>query len=155
MINLIGKYECTADAKGRVMLPSAFKKQLANVLADGFVIKQSVFDKCLELYPMQEWKNVEKKISKLNPFVKKNKLWIRKFKDGIKLVELDDAGRFLIPKDLLNYASITKDIVMLASSNVIEIWDKTAYEKSMQEADVDFEALTEDVMSDIDFSRDE
>ena len=55
MIDIIGTYECKVDVKGRVMFPVAIKKQLQQVLNDGFVIKRSVFNKCLEIHPMQEW----------------------------------------------------------------------------------------------------
>ena len=79
MINIIGTYECKADAKGRVMFPSALKKQLQKVLGDGFVIKRSVFNQCLEIHPMQEWDEVVGKVNKLNRFVKKNNDFIRMF----------------------------------------------------------------------------
>ena len=58
MINILGTYECKADSKGRIMLPSPLKKQIASVLKDGFVIKRSVFNKCLEIHPMSEWKKI-------------------------------------------------------------------------------------------------
>ena len=72
MINLIGTYECKADAKGRVMLPVALKKQLAAILPDGFAVKRSVFNKCLELHPVSEWFVLMGEVNKLNRFVKKN-----------------------------------------------------------------------------------
>ena len=83
VVNLIGTYECKADAKGRLMVSSAFKKQLAPVLQDGFVVKRSVFQSCLELYPMQEWNLIMMKINKLNRFVKKNNDFIRRFTAGV------------------------------------------------------------------------
>ncbi len=86
MINLIGTYECKADAKGRVMFSSAFKKQLLPVVHEGFVVKRAVFQPCLELYPMQEWNLMMEKINKLNRFVKKNNDFIRRFTAGVKLL---------------------------------------------------------------------
>ena len=83
MTHLIGTYECKADAKGRLMLSSAFKKQLAAVLQDGFVVKRAVFQPCLELYPMAQWNAVMEKINKLNRFVKKNNDFIRRFTAGV------------------------------------------------------------------------
>ena len=65
MIHLIGTYECKADAKGRLMFSSALKKQLHAVLQDGFVIKRSVFQNCLDLYPMCEWNLMMQKINTL------------------------------------------------------------------------------------------
>jgi len=61
MLNLIGVHECKMDAKGRISLPAALKKQLAPEMHDAFVLKRSVFNSCLELYPMQEWNAVMNK----------------------------------------------------------------------------------------------
>ena len=131
MINLIGTHECKADAKGRLMFSSAFKKQLSDVLQDGFVVKRAVFQPCLELYPLKEWNLMMDKINTLNRFKKKNNDFIRRFTAGVKLVELDATGRILIPKDLVEFASIKKQVVMSSSVNIIEIWDKVKYEKAI------------------------
>ena len=146
MINLIGTYECKADAKGRLMFSSAFKKQLSPVLQSGFVVKRAVFQPCLELYPMEEWNLMMEKINKLNRFVKKNNDFIRRFTAGVKIVELDASGRILIPKDLCDFAGIQKQVVMSSSVNIIEIWDKERYEKAIDDAAVDFADLAEEVM---------
>lgn len=71
MINFIGTYECKIDAKGRFMMPVSLKKQLAPVLQEGFVLKRSVFQPCLELYPMKEWNEMMVRMNKLNRFKKK------------------------------------------------------------------------------------
>ena len=112
MITLIGTYECKIDAKGRLMLPQAFKKQLAPVLQDGFVLKRAVFQKCLELYPMSEWNAISQKVNKLNRFNKKNDEFIRRFNAGVKPVDIDGSGRILISKDLHAFASTKKEIVV-------------------------------------------
>ena len=150
MVNLIGTYECKADAKGRVMLPSAFKKQLHAALQEGFVVKRAVFQPCLELYPMSEWNLMMEKINKLNRFVKKNNDFIRRFTAGVKMVELDASGRILIPKDLCDFAGIQKQLVLSSAVNIIEIWDKEKYEKAIDDASVDFADLAEDVMGNTD-----
>jgi MraZ protein len=131
------------------MIPSALKKQLANSLQDGFVLKRSVFQPCLELYPMAEWNLMMQKINKLNRFVKKNNDFIRRFTAGVKMVEVDDLGRLLIPKDLMTFSQISKDIVLSSAVNIVEIWDKDLYEKSIAGDDIDFADLAEDVMGNI------
>ena len=146
MINIIGTYECKADAKGRVMFPSALKKQLQKVLGDGFVIKRSVFNQCLEIHPIQEWNEVVGQVNKLNRFVKKNNDFIRSYMAGLKVVDVDGSGRFLIPKDLLSFAGLQKQIVLSSSVNMIEIWDKDKYESSVAESLKDFGDLAEEVM---------
>jgi MraZ protein len=146
MTGLLGVYECSIDAKARLLLPSAFKKQLTPVLEKGFVVKRSVFHKCLELYTMEEWNVLVKDVNKLNRFKKKNVDFIRMFNAGVKPVELDSSGRLLLPKDLMTYAGISKNIVMSAAVNMIEIWDKDRYEQAINDPSVDFGSLAEDVM---------
>ena len=152
MINLIGTYECKVDAKGRMMMPSALKKQLSAVLQEGFVLKRSVFQPCLELYPMHEWNLMMGKINQLNRFVKKNNDFIRRFTAGVKTVEVDANGRLLIPKDLVGFAGIDKEIVLSSAINIIEIWDKDKYENAIDEAADDFADLAEEVMGNDDLN---
>ena len=146
MINLFGVYECSIDAKGRVMLPIGMKKQIAKILKQGFVIKRSIFSKSLELYPMSTWEEMSKDVNKLNKFVKKNVEFIRMFNYGVRPVDLDDNTRFLIPKDLIDYSGIKRDVVLAAAVDRIEIWDKRAYEKFVKESSEGFDKLAEDVM---------
>ena len=128
------------------MFPVAFKNQLEKTLPDGFVIKRSIFRKCLELYPMGEWDIESKRINSLNRFRKKNVDFIRKFMAGVKNTDLDSTGRLLIPKDLISYAKIKKEIVLASVVNKIEIWDKSEYEKAVDYDSDEFADLAEDVM---------
>lgn len=128
------------------MLPAALKKQLSSVLQNGFVLKRAVFQPCLELYPMEEWEALMQRINKLNRFKKKNNDFIRRFTAGVKVVEIDATGRLLIPKDLVVFADISKEIVLSAAVNIVEIWDKDKYEQAIDDATVDFADLAEEVM---------
>ena len=128
------------------MLPASIKKQLSPMLQNGFVLKRAVFQQCLELYPMTEWEALMQKMNKLKRFKKKNNDFIRRFTAGVKMVEVDSAGRLLIPKDLMLFSDITKDIVVSSAINIIEIWDKHKYEQAIDDATVDFADLAEDVM---------
>ncbi len=147
--SIIGTYECKVDAKGRLMLPAPMKKQLTSSLQNGFVLKRAVFQPCLELYPMEEWNLMMEKINKLNRFVKKNNDFIRRFTAGVKVVEIDNLGRLLIPKDLVSFAGISKDLVLSSAVNIVEIWDKDLYEKAIDDSVVDFADLAEDVMGNL------
>ena len=149
MDTIIGTYECKVDAKGRLLIPAPLKKQLTTSLLDGFVLKRSVFQPCLELYPMKEWNLMMEKINKLNRFVKKNNDFIRRFTAGVKVVEIDALGRLLVPKDLVIFASINKEVVFSSAVNIVEIWDKDLYEKSISGEDLDFADLAEEVMGNI------
>ena len=128
------------------MLPNVLKKQMASVLVEGFVLKRSVFQPCLELYPMKEWNLMMEKVNKLNKFVKKNNDFIRLFTAGVKVIDLDAAGRLLIPKDLCAFSGISKEVVLTTTVGIIEIWDKEKYELAINDAAVDFASLAEEVM---------
>lgn len=130
------------------MIPVSLKTQLAPVLNQGFVIKRSVFQKCLELYPMDEWQQLMLKMNKKNRFKKKNNDFIRRFSAGVKPVEIDATGRLLIPKNLADIAGISKDVVLSSAINIIEIWDKDNYEQVIDEAAGNFAELAEEVMGD-------
>jgi len=149
MTHFIGSYECRADAKGRIMMPVVLKRQLYNVSdEEGFVLKRAVFNSCLELYPMKEWDRLMGKINTLNRFNKKNNDFIRRFTAGVKQVEMDASGRLLIPKDLVDFAEICREVVVSSAINILEIWSKPLYEESISEAVVDFGELAEEVMGD-------
>ena len=148
MEHLIGTYECKVDTKGRVMMPIAIKKQFSKLISEGFVLKRSVFNHCIEMYPVSEWSKLMDKLNGLNRFNKKNNDFIRRFTAGVKSVEMDNSGRFLISKDLIKYASIDKEIVVSSSVNILEIWNKSTYEKVINEATLNFGALAEEVMGD-------
>ena len=128
------------------MMPAPLKKQLASVAADGFVIKRAVFQPCLEMYPMKEWDALMLKMGELNRFNRKNNDFIRRFTAGVKTLELDATGRLLIPKDLLSYAGMDKDLVISSAINIVEIWDKNKYEQAITDAADDFANLAEEVM---------
>ena len=143
---LIGTYECKIDVKGRLLIPSAFKKQLAPVIPKGFVLKRAVFQNCLELYPLKQWEELIKKVNSLNRFKKKNNDFIRRFTAGVKFIELDSNGRLLIPRDLIEFSNIKREVTLSTSVNIIEIWDKSSYEKAIADSRDDFAQLAEEVM---------
>ena len=149
MINLIGTYECKIDAKGRLMLPAVLKKQLSSIIGEGFVLKRSVFSSCLEIHPMSEWNVLMSEVNKLNRFVKKNNDFIRLFTAGVKMLETDSNARLQIPKDLISFANISKNVVISCSVNMIEVWDKDQYEQVLKDATSDFADLAEEVMGNI------
>tara|TARA_B100001778_G_scaffold193368_1_gene159381 strand:- start:1519 stop:1983 length:465 start_codon:yes stop_codon:yes gene_type:complete len=146
MRHFIGSYECKLDSKGRIMIPVAIKKQLNPILSKGFVIKRAVFNKCLELYPIDEWNILMERVNSLNRFNKKNNDFIRRFTAGVRTIKIDSSGRLLIPKNLISYVNIKKEIVISSTVNILEIWDKSNYEKAIDEATIDFGSLAEEVM---------
>ena len=128
------------------MIPVAIKKQLNPIISKGFVIKRAVFNNCLELYPIDEWNILIEKVNALNRFNKKNNDFIRRFTAGVRVINIDSSGRVLIPKNLISYVNIKKEIVISSTVNILEIWDKNNYEKAIDEATIDFGNLAEEVM---------
>ena len=128
MIGFLGEYEATLDAKGRFLLPAGFKKQLPQEGANLFVLNRG-FEKCLTLYPIQSWEPIFSAISKLNDFDPKVREFRRYFLNGATQLELDSAGRLLLPKNLTEHAGLDKDIVLVSAVNKIEIWDKSKYKQ--------------------------
>ncbi|MCX6281404.1 MAG: division/cell wall cluster transcriptional repressor MraZ [Bacteroidetes bacterium] len=143
--NLIGEFECRLDDKSRVILPSGLKKQISQEAQDRFVINRG-FENCLALYPMNEWKGISEEINRLNMYNRKNRDFARYFYRGATELTLDNASRLLLPKSLLSYAGIVRDVVLFAFSNRIEIWAKDRYEKLMTAEPEDFALLAEEVM---------
>lgn len=128
------------------MIPSDLKRQLAPVAPSGFVIKRAVFQPCLELYPMEEWQKLMEKVGRLNRFNRKNNDFIRRFTAGVRTVEMDATGRLNIPRDLMVFAGIQKDIVLSSAVNIVEVWDSEKYERAIDDASSDFADLAEEVM---------
>ena len=95
---------------------------------------------------MSEWNLLVQDVNKLNRFVKENLDFIRMFTTGLKPIELDSTGRILIPKDLIDFSGIKKNIVVTSVINMIEIWDKDKYEDVINNPDIDFATLAEKVM---------
>ncbi|KQR95169.1 division/cell wall cluster transcriptional repressor MraZ [Chryseobacterium sp. Leaf180] len=149
MKNFIGTYECKIDDKGRLKVPSSLIKQMEDFDDKTFVVKRSVFQPCLEVYPMKAWDRLMEKINKLNRFIKKNADFIRVFTAGVKTVEIDNAGRLQISKDLTVFSNLQKDVVITSAGELFEIWDKDAYESVISSNEIDFAGLAEDVMGDL------
>ena len=124
------EYECKLDAKGRLVLPSRIKAQLPEGESQELVIRRG-FEPCLIAYPMVEFKKVFSKISGLNEFNEEYRKLQRNFLSGVITVELDGNGRLHIPKNMLTYATIDKDAILVGTGSKVEIWNPKIYEKHM------------------------
>ena len=146
MTGFLGEFEATLDVKGRFLLPAGFKRQLPESEGITFVINRG-FEKCLSLYPMDSWTPLYNQLSTLNDFDPQVREFRRYFLNGATEVEPDTAGRILIPQNLKEYAGLSKDIVLAAAVDKIEIWDKKAYQQFFESySPKDFSALAQSVM---------
>ena len=129
MATFIGDFVCKADAKGRVVLPAAFKKVLEAAGEDRFVVKKDLFEPCLILYPFYEWeKTMEVLRARINPYNREHARFQRNFQRNSAEMALDGNGRFLIPRRLMESVNVDKDVVLLGVDQRIELWSVSEYE---------------------------
>ncbi|MBS2212754.1 division/cell wall cluster transcriptional repressor MraZ [Carboxylicivirga mesophila] len=125
MITFIGDFVCKPDAKGRVVLPSLFKKVMSEANQSSFVVRKDLFDNCLVLIPQDEWqKEVQLLESKLNSFRQKDKRLKRALYRSTAEVNLDGNGRFLVPKRLMEMVGVNGEVVLLGVGSTIELWSR-------------------------------
>ena len=122
------EYTGKLDAKGRLVLPAKMKANLPEAASTELFMREG-FEPCLELYPLTEYKKVYSKIAGLNEFNAEYRKLQRNFFRGSATVELDSAGRLLIPKSMLHYAGLDKEIVVVGMGNRMEIWNPKEYDK--------------------------
>ena len=149
MIGLVGEFEVKLDAKGRFLFPSGLRKQLSPAAQENFMLNKG-FEDCLTIYPMNEWEKLSEKLSKLNLFKPKNRMFYRLFHQGAKQITLDNVGRILIPSSHMERVGLKKDIMLIAYNDRIEIWDKSKYFEMIEGNMADFADLADNVMGDID-----
>ncbi len=148
MVHFIGEYNCTMDAKGRIMLPKALVLQLPDDSKQQLVVNCG-FEKCLVLYTKDEWTRITSELNKLNSFVKENRDFLRLFNRGANILSADSSGRILIPKNLQEYGGLKSDVVFVTNSSKIELWDKANYELEMNKNPEQYSELAEKVMKGI------
>ena len=141
----LGEFECKLDAKNRLVLPAALKRQMPDVEREGLVVNRG-FEHNLVLYTRKEWEKKMEELTQLNPFDRKHRAFVRQFSRGATELSLDAAGRVLLPKTLAAYAGITTEVVLSCQINKIEIWDKQAFDAQWDDEDMDFATLAEEVM---------
>ena len=145
MSHFLGEFDCKLDAKGRMMIPSSLKKQLPEAEREGLVINRG-FEKNLVIYTKKEWDRITEELSKLNPYEKKSREFIRYFTRGATELSLDAANRILFSKSLMEYAGIAGEVVLACQLNKIEVWAKEAYDAQMDNEPENFSNLAEEVM---------
>ena len=144
MYQLTGEYECKIDAKGRIKMPANLLKQLGTDGAYEFMVNRG-FENHLMLYPKDVWEEKTKELNQLNIYIKKNRQAVRYFYRGATKIMADASDRILMPKSLIEYAGIQKELVLFAYQDQVEIWAKEAYEQMISEEPDNFSELAEEV----------
>lgn len=145
MNQLKGEYECKMDTKGRLRLPTGLIKQIGSGGNLIFTVNRG-FEKNLMLYPKDVWEAKTKEINqRLNSYNKKHREFIRYFYRGATELVLDNADRVLVPKSLIEHASLEKEIILFAYQEQIEIWSKALYVQELNNEPDDFSELADEV----------
>ena len=151
-MQLIGEYPVALDDKGRMRLPTALLRQLSAQVADvgegavyEFVVNRG-FEKCLTLYPKPVWDGISSKLSRLNRFNDRNRAFVRSFYLGAYPVITDSADRILLQKPLMDYAGLSKEAILVAMDDRIEIWSPEEHQRLAAMDSNDFADLANNVM---------
>lgn len=133
----IGEYQHALDLKNRINIPSKFRENLG----EQFVLTKGL-DGCLYAFTLKEWQVLEEKLKALPLTSKDARAFVRFFFSGANEIDVDKQGRALIPQGLLEYASITKEIISIGVSNRIEIWSKDKWEE-YNNSNIDYDEIAE------------
>lgn len=134
----MGQFQHSLDPKGRLIIPAKFRE----LLGDTFILTKGL-DRCLFVYPKDEWAVLEQKLKSL-PFTQKDaRAFIRFFFSGAVEIEMDKQGRILIPPQLREHARIDRDLVIIGVSNRAEIWSAEEWEAYNKEASASYEEIAE------------
>lgn len=123
----MGEFHHTIDNKGRLIIPSRVREDLG----DQFIVTRGL-EKCLFIYPRDEWNNIIQKYKQL-PDTKDRRYFMRIFLSGATICELDKQGRINIPIPLLEYASLEKDCIIIGVDDRLEVWSKERWDSFITE----------------------
>ena len=129
---LIGEYEHTIDAKGRLSMPSKLRRDMG----EAFIVTKGL-DGCLFAFSQEEWKNFETKLKALPLSDKNARNFVRFFLAGATECEIDKQGRFLIPSNLRDAAKLEKEAVIIGVGTRLEIWNKDVWASKDEEISAD------------------
>ncbi len=137
---LIGEYEHSLDAKGRLIMPAKIREDIG----EKFIITKGL-DGCLFGFSKNEWNNFEEKLKTL-PLTNKNaRDFVRFFLSGAIECEIDKQGRFLIASNLREYAELEKEAVITGVGTRIEIWNKDKWKAYNSEENLSADEIAENM----------
>ncbi len=141
-----GQYTYSVDSKGRLSIPAKLRRQLSPEANDTFVMTQGTAN-CIDVYPMDQWQQFEQKLIDLNPFNPQEAKFIRMILQHATEDNLDSQSRILIPPNLLQYAKIEKEVLVLGALKKIELWDPKTYREYLEQSSETYEEIAAKVMA--------
>jgi Uncharacterized protein conserved in bacteria len=152
-VRFIGNIEMKIDTKGRLFLPSIFRKQLQGASEEYLVMRKDIFQNCLVLYPENTWNyQLNELRSRLSKWNSKDQMIFRQFVSDVEIVSLDSNGRFLIPKRYIKLANINQEVKIIGVDDTIEIWAKEMCEQPFMNPE-DFSDELEKIMDNKNISK--
>lgn len=145
MARFKGQAEYSVDSKGRVAIPAKMRNALSPEANQTFTLTKG-FEKCIYLYPLDEWKVREEQFAGLNTYQKEARHLVRMILMWAEEVSLDGQGRVSLPKALAEYAGIGDKALIIGAMERIELWDPDAFARYLEESPTDPEELAERVM---------
>jgi MraZ protein len=141
-----GQFTYSLDSKGRVSIPSKLRKFISSEANDTIVMTTGTV-KCIDIYPLDEWQKFEARLDTLNTFLPKDSRFIRILLQNASEDTLDSQSRILIPQNLLEYAKIEKEVLILGVHKKIEFWNPKIYAEYLEEFPETYEQIAAQVMA--------
>jgi transcriptional regulator MraZ len=142
-----GQYTYSVDAKGRISIPAKLRRHVSAEANDTFVMTQGTGN-CIDVYPLDQWQQFEEKLLKLNPFKPNDARFIRMILQHATEDTLDTQSRILVPQNLIEYAKIEKEVLILGALKKIEFWNPAVYAEYIKQSKETYEQIAAEVMID-------
>jgi MraZ protein len=145
MSSFKGSYLYSVDSKGRINIPAKLRKFLSPDANDVFVVTRG-YEQCLFVYPQDEWNKLEETIRQLSPTNPKHRFFTRTLLERATETQLDGQSRIIIPRDLLQFASIENDVIILGVLERIELWNPKVYDTYVKSQAESYENVAQTVL---------
>ena len=141
-----GQFTYSVDSKGRVSIPAKLRKHVSPEANDTFVMTQGTAN-CIDVYPHDQWQKFESKLENLNPFKPTEAKFIRLILQHATEDTLDNQSRILVPQNLLQFAKIEKEVLILGALKKIELWNPEVYAEYLKQTPETYEQIAAEVMA--------
>lgn len=142
----IGQFTYSVDVKGRVSIPARLRKHISPEAKDTIIMTQGT-GKCINIYPYDHWLDLEKKLLQLNEFNPEHSRFVRMILEKASEDVLDAQARILIPQNLLDYADIQKEVLIIGALKHIELWNPDIYHEYITASGETYEQIAAKVMA--------
>ncbi len=123
-----GKYYYNLEEKGRLIIPAPFREIISSNYSPRLYITNATFDRCLHIYPYEEWLRLEEKVRELPRMLEEVRFFMRRVIASAQECSMDKQGRLLIPAALREDAGINGEVVIVGQIDKIELWDRKEWD---------------------------